>query len=152
MITLRPPRPEEAAAMSDLCLRSKAVWGYDEAFMAACVEELTVTVEAITSSHFQIAEDDNGIVGVVQVEVRDKEAELELMYVSPDRLGTGAGRALFQWARDKAHSLGADRMIIVADPHAVAFYEHMGASRIGDYPSGSIPGRMLPQLAMSLSS
>jgi hypothetical protein len=29
-------RVEEAAALSDLCFRSKAVWGYDPEFMARC--------------------------------------------------------------------------------------------------------------------
>src|SRR4029077_17951571 len=31
---IRPARVEEAAALSDLCFRSKAVWGYDPEFMA----------------------------------------------------------------------------------------------------------------------
>ena len=30
---LRPARPGEAAALSDLALRSKAHWGYDQAFL-----------------------------------------------------------------------------------------------------------------------
>ena len=36
MLGLRPARPEEGAELIELCLRSKAVWGYDDAFMAAC--------------------------------------------------------------------------------------------------------------------
>ena len=31
---IRPARVEEAFALSDLCFRSKAVWGYDPEFMA----------------------------------------------------------------------------------------------------------------------
>ena len=31
---IRPARVEEAAALSDLCFRSKAIWGYDAGFMA----------------------------------------------------------------------------------------------------------------------
>ena len=31
---IRLARVEEAAALSDLCFRSKAVWGYDPEFMA----------------------------------------------------------------------------------------------------------------------
>ena len=40
---IRPARSGEAKALSDLALRSKAHWGYDAAFMAACRAELTVT-------------------------------------------------------------------------------------------------------------
>jgi len=121
--------------------------------MAACVDELTITPETLEHSHFQVAEDDTGVIGVVQVEFdpQENEAELELLYVDPDRMGTGAGRLLMHWAIDQARTSGARRLIIVADPHAVGFYEYMGATRIGEYPSGSIPGRMLPQLAIKLS-
>ena len=43
--------------------------------------------------------------------------------------------------RGAARAIGLD-----ADPHAVGFYEHMGAKVIGEAPSGSIPGRMLPRM------
>ncbi len=33
MFRLRTPRCDEAAILTELCLRSKAVWGYDEEFM-----------------------------------------------------------------------------------------------------------------------
>ncbi len=38
----RPPKLAELPAMNTMMLCSKAHWGYDDAFMAACVEELTV--------------------------------------------------------------------------------------------------------------
>ena len=39
---LRAARVEELDALSTLCLRSKAVWGYDKEFMNACRAELTL--------------------------------------------------------------------------------------------------------------
>ena len=41
--SLRPARIEDLEALSALCLRSKAHWGYDAAFMAAWGQELTLT-------------------------------------------------------------------------------------------------------------
>jgi hypothetical protein len=38
-------------------------------------------------------------------------------------------------------------MTIDADPHAEAFYLAMGAVRVGEAASESIPGRSLPRLA-----
>ena len=35
MLALRAARPDEAELLTDLCLRAKAVWGYDDAFMRA---------------------------------------------------------------------------------------------------------------------
>jgi hypothetical protein len=47
MAAVRPARPGEAAGLTGLCLRSKAHWGYDAAFMRLCVPSLTVKEEAI---------------------------------------------------------------------------------------------------------
>ena len=35
----------DAPALTLLALRSKAVWGYDAAFIAACRDELTLTAD-----------------------------------------------------------------------------------------------------------
>jgi len=71
MITLRPPRPDELAALTELCLRSKAVWGYDRDFIDACRGELTMTAVDLSSSHLQVAERDERAVGVAQVRIED---------------------------------------------------------------------------------
>jgi GNAT superfamily N-acetyltransferase len=150
MISLRTPEKEEHAVLSDLCIRSKAHWGYDAAFMAQCREEMTISSEDITAAHFQVVELDGVLIAVASVGLCEDGVEIDLLYVDPDYMGLGAGRKLFQWTVDCARSMGEARLIIVADPHAVTFYERMGAVRIGEYPSGSIPGRMLPQLAFTL--
>lgn len=150
MLKLRPPREDELAALSALCLRSKAVWGYDAAFMAACVAELTLTPADLRDTPMRVAEDDDGIAGVVQISVDGTEAELEKLFVDPARLRTGAGRVLFDWAAKTARGLGAERLIIDADPDAAPFYRRMGARDVGTAPSGSIPGRVLPRLALDL--
>ena len=40
--SIRPARAEEATTLSALALRAKAHWGYDEAFVAAYRDALTV--------------------------------------------------------------------------------------------------------------
>src|SRR5476649_1400099 len=42
-ITIRPALLDEADALSALCLRSKAHWGYDAAFMALSQDALTIS-------------------------------------------------------------------------------------------------------------
>src|ERR1700680_4312334 len=46
---IRPARVEEAAALSDLCFRSEAVWGYDPEFMALILAALGVAGEDIAA-------------------------------------------------------------------------------------------------------
>ena len=150
MIQLRAALPNELSSLGELCLRSKAVWGYDDAFMTACRTELTLYPDDIRTTHLQVAERDAIVVGLVQLRIIDGEADLMKLFVEPALLGSGVGRLLFEWATDRARDLGAVRMIIEADPGAASFYERMGARHAGFAPSQSIPGRMLPRLQMEL--
>lgn len=151
MPSLRPPRPDELNALSALCLRSKAVWGYDEDFMAACREELRVTAEDLRDDDMQVAVDDEGVIGLVQVSVDGDVAELEKLFIDPDRMRTGAGRHLFDWAAAAASERGARCLMIDADPDAAPFYRRMGARDVGSAPSMSVPGRFLPRLQLDLT-
>jgi GNAT superfamily N-acetyltransferase len=150
LIQLRDIRPDELSSLSELCLRSKAVWGYDEAFMRACRNELTLRPDALQTSHLQVAERDAIVVGLVQIKVVGRDADLMKLFVEPALLGAGVGRLLFGWATARARGLGAVRMTIEADPGAVPFYERMGARQTGFVPSQSIQGRMLPYLQLEL--
>ena len=150
MLTLRAPRPDEAIALTELRLRSKAVWGYDQHFMEACRDELTITPKKVNSSYFQIAESDGRLVGVAQIALKGRIAELSSLFVEPTWLRCGAGRQLFDWAKRTARDAGAAHLVIGADPHAAGFYRRMGAIDAGSVPSGSIPCRMLPLLRLSL--
>lgn len=150
MLTLRTPGTDEAIALTELCLRSKAVWGYDEHFMEACRDELTITPEMMNSSYLQVAEGDGRLIGVAQITLKGKIAELSKLFVDPTRLRHGAGRQLFDWAKRTARGAGAASLVIEADPDAAGFYRRMGAIDDGTVPSGSIPGRMIPLLKLSL--
>jgi GNAT superfamily N-acetyltransferase len=150
MLALRTPRPDEAVALTELCLRSKAIWGYDEHFMKACRAELTITPEKMRSSYFQVAESGGHIRGVAQITLKGKVAELSSLFVEPARLRCGAGRQLFYWAKRTARGAGAAHLVIEADPYAAGFYRRMGAIDAGTVPSGSIPGRILPLLKLAL--
>jgi len=147
---LRAPHPDEAALLTQLCLRSKAVWGYDADFMLACGEELTLTPAAIAQSHVQVAEIDGRPAGVVQISVAGDVAQLDKLFVEPALLNTGLGRCLLAWAEKTARKEGAVRLVIEADPGAAGFYRRMGAIDDGMVPSGSVAGRFLPKLILAL--
>jgi GNAT superfamily N-acetyltransferase len=150
MFRLRTPRCSEAAILTELCIRSKAVWGYDEEFMLACRSELTLTASIMQLSSLKVAEVDGHLIGVAQVTVQGELAELNKLFVEPTHLRSGAGKALFEWATSVARDAGAAIMVIDADPDAAGFYRRMGAVDKGTAASGSIPGRLLPRLEMRL--
>ena len=150
MATPRIPGVADLPALSALCLRSKAVWGYDTAFMDACVAELTLTRADLATIDVALIDGDNGPVAVAQVAVEKDTADLLKLFVDPGAMGSGYGRRLFLWAVERARARGAMAMSIEADPDAAPFYEKMGAVRVGRAPSGSIPGRFLPRLSLGL--
>lgn len=149
-IRLREAREDELAALSDLCFRSKAVWGYDKEFMNSCRAELTLTTADLRNAHVQVAERDGAVIAVAQVSVSQRAASLDKLFVEPGELRSGAGRALFEWAMRTAREHNAHILVIEADPDATEFYRRMGAHDNGFAPSGSIAGRMLPRLTLTL--
>jgi GNAT superfamily N-acetyltransferase len=149
-LTIRNARRDELSGLSDLCFRSKAVWGYDAAFMEACRDELSFDRQELQSTSIAVAELGGNPVGVAQVTVVGSEAELLKLFVEPAALRKGIGRTLLNWAIDISRAKGAVRLTIDADPDAVPFYRRIGACDAGEAPSGSIPGRMLPRLTIEL--
>ena len=76
MIKLRDARENELPGLGQLCLRSKAVWGYDDAFMTACRTELTLRPDELQSTHLQVAECDTTVVGLPQIKITGSDADL----------------------------------------------------------------------------
>lgn len=149
-LIIRAPDIAELPALSELCMRSKAVWGYDADFMAACRAELTFDPRDLVTSRIAVAARGDSLVGVVQVRMTGRDADLQKLFVEPAALRSGVGQVLFGWALDAARDMGALRLMIEADPDAAPFYRRLGAHDIGLAPSDSIAGRMLPKLALEL--
>lgn len=152
VFTLRLPRPDGCSALTELCLRSKAYWGYDPVFIEACRAELTVRPEDLAADRYRVAERDGTLVGVAALSADGDRGCVELMFVAPEAIGQGIGRVLMDWLIAEARELGLAAIDIDADPGAVGFYETMGARRCGAVSSGSIPGRMLPALVIDLGA
>jgi len=149
-VIIRPARPEEAEALSRLCVRSKAHWGYDAAFMALAGPAVRVRPEWIGRGDVLVAGDAPLAVSAITRSEGD-EWDLALFFVDPPAMGKGVGRVLFNAMTDLARRRGAKSLFILSDPGAAAFYERMGALRLGEAPSDAIPGRMLPTLRYTLS-
>ena len=54
-IGIRRARPVDAKALTVLCMRSKQSNGYDDAFMAACSDELTITPKRLLNEEYWVA-------------------------------------------------------------------------------------------------
>lgn len=154
---IRPARPDEAAPLSDLMLRSKAHWGYSAAFMEACRPVLTITTEYIQTNPVYVIEDDEGVQGVYSLRdlgllrsLGGRAVDLDVLFIEPRAIGRGYGRRLWLHAVEQARALGYIHMIVEADPNAEEFYAKMGMRRVGERESTVEAGRMLPLLGYDL--
>jgi GNAT superfamily N-acetyltransferase len=153
MVQIRSAKLGEGHNLTALCVRSKAHWGYDAAFMKVSAAALNVNEDDIAAGRVLVAVGDAGrVIGVACVVPDGKTSDLDALFVDPPAIGSGAGRALFDAAVALAREQGARRMTILADPNAAAFYERMGARYLRHAPSDAIPGRTLPFYEYDLQS
>jgi predicted N-acetyltransferase YhbS len=151
---IRLARIDEAPGLSELCVRSKASWGYDEAFMALARVALQVNPEQIAAGDVWVATGADGeVAGMVALGPGERPDTLDLdkLFVEPQRIRSGVGSALVAHAIDEARRRGAKRLTILSDPYAAGFYERNGARLIGQAPSDAIPGRSVPLYEIKLA-
>ncbi|MEM9627099.1 MAG: GNAT family N-acetyltransferase [Pseudomonadota bacterium] len=141
---------DEAEILTDVSMRSKRSNGYDDAFMESCREELTVTAARMREGEYWVAEDDR-VCGLVCLTAQgDGAGEVHAFFIDPDYQRRGVGRRLWATVLGRAEALGLKHLCLDSDPAAAPFYRAMGFEVIGETPSGSIAGRMLPRMAISL--
>lgn len=149
---IREAYQSEAEQLTELALRSKGHWGYDQEFLEDARSDLTLTTQYISSSPVFVIEEQGSIKGFYSLSGEGDEVELMHIFVEPAMIGRGFGRLLFRHAVETARRLKYKQLIIGSDPQAVGFYEEMGARRVGDVASPIRAGRMLPLLHYSLLS
>jgi len=148
---IRAARPAEAAVLTELALAAKAHWGYPASFMARCRPALTIDAAMIRDRLFRLAENAAGeILGFYGFEPDPDGIGLSHLFVRPEVIGGGIGRALWQDAVAEARRAGHGCLIIIGDPHAAGFYRRMGALPAGAVPSEVEPARALPLFRLRL--
>lgn len=149
---IRRAEPFEAETLTEISHAAKRHWGYPERWIQCWQETLTITPEFIRSNEVYLAEQDRETVGFYALIMQGEQAELEHMWVRPERIGTGLGRELWEHARRRAVMLGARILNITADPNAEGFYLKMGAQKVGQV-SAPVDGeaRLLPRLKVNLA-
>ena len=151
-MTIRRARPDESDALARLAFRSKAHWGYDDAFMERSRDALTPSAAYLANDPVFVAEDDGGAaIGFYGFVREGRELWLNDLWIEPAAIRTGAGRALFAHAVETARATGDAAFSIESDPNAEGFYLAMGAARAGERVAAS-SGRVLPVLRYDLTA
>ena len=151
-VQIRRAKPEEADVLTDIAHAAKRHWGYPENWIREWKSDLTITPEFIATNEMYVAMHGEVIAGCCAIAFSESLVELEHMWIRPEHMGTGVGRALFSYVKERAASLEVPALEISSDPNAEGFYKRMGATRIGEVRS-QIEGqpRVLPRMIVSLT-
>jgi N-acetylglutamate synthase-like GNAT family acetyltransferase len=152
-LQIRRAVSSDADLLTEIAHAAKRHWGYPESWIEYWKEYLTITPEFVSANEVFVAVIDGEVAGCCALVMSDNPAELEHLWITPQHMGSGVGRALFQHASERAVSLGLQVLELSADPNAEGFYKRMGARRIGEV-RGEIAGkpRVLPRMAVNLST
>ena len=125
-------QPDQAGALTEIAHFAKKHWGYPEKWIEHWRSILTIDPEVITANPTYCAIENNRIVGFYSLTSENGKLRLDHLWIVPEAMSRGIGRALFQHAIEEARSLGHKTVIVEADPNAEGFYKRMGTRRIGE--------------------
>jgi len=150
---IRRATPVEADRLTAIAHAAKRHWNYPEKWIEQWSVDLTITPDFIANNEVYVAVAGGDIAGCCALVVGDSLAELEHMWIDPQQMGKGVGRALFEYAKQRARELGLIELELSADPNAEGFYKRMGAKQIGKVRA-DMDGqtRVLPRMTVNLST
>jgi GNAT superfamily N-acetyltransferase len=125
-------QPQDADALTEIAHAAKRHWGYPERWIESWRDTLTIRAEFIAANVAWCAMEDSRAVGFYLLTSESGGLHLDHLWILPDAMGRGIGRALFEHAVKEARTLGHRMLKIEADPNAEGFYRRMGARRVGE--------------------
>ena len=130
-------------------MRAKAHWGYSAEVLEQWRAELVVSSAPVREKPVFVAVVGEQIVGFYSLCPSRAAWELDNLWVLPEFMHQGFGRALLSHALAAAAKGGALEVTVDADPNAESFYLESGAIRRGAIPAAILgqPARVRPQLA-----
>jgi GNAT superfamily N-acetyltransferase len=139
--TIRPGRPADQPQLLAIVWATVMVGNAsDREQLLAQPELVEVPVEHLTAETSVVVEIDGTPVGFATVLPRpDGEAELDGLFVLPDRQRLGLGRALVAGTAKLARAMGASVLHVVANEDANAFYLAVGFVETGTAPTALKP-------------
>lgn len=150
--TIRPAAATDAEGLSAVAMRAKAHWGYSSAALESWRNELTLSEQDVRSRPVFVARTSGGaIAGFYSLRASEGSWELDHLWVVPEQMRKGIGRALLTHALETAARAGATEVTVDADPNAERFYIECGAVRRGMIaaPLPDQPYRARPQLVFA---
>jgi predicted N-acetyltransferase YhbS len=126
-VTIRPARASERRSLIALQRRAALANPGDRAALQAHPDAIDLPARQIADGHVWVAERDGHVVGFhVTLPRDDGGADLDGLFVEPEKWRSGIGRALVEHAAERARQSGAAALHVLGNPHAEGFYSALG--------------------------
>jgi predicted N-acetyltransferase YhbS len=134
-LDIRIAHPDDRLNLSALKRRASLV-GESGDVLQSLLEDPALTdidEELLANNEVFVAEHGDAIVGFISLSAQDgNDAEIEDLFVEPTQWRRGIGRELMFAAEREAAAWGATRLRVVGNPNALAFYEALGFTPVGE--------------------
>ncbi|WP_334057032.1 GNAT family N-acetyltransferase [Polaribacter sp. P097] len=141
----------DAQLLTSIAIESKSFWGYSSELLRSWKADLTVTKTMIENLHcFKVLNHEETVGFYILNKPKNKNVELEFLFVKPNFIGKGFGNQLLQHAIFKSITLNVKTITLLADPNAEAFYKSKGFVVINQKES-SVNNRFLPVMKLDLT-
>jgi len=146
--------PGESGALSKIAHEAKASWDYPDAWIERWSDELTIVPAYLEQATVNVARNGElpvGFYALVPLVNQQQDWELDHLWVAPEAMRQGLGKALMAHATQEIRDRGGGALFILSDPNAEAFYQSLGAQTIGRRDA-SMDGheRWLPEMELTL--
>jgi GNAT superfamily N-acetyltransferase len=148
-VKIRPFQRGEGARLREVAVEAKVHWGYDRGLVEEWVGGGDFSDDALLARNAFVAEQAGRIVAWGAAFLNGSRMWLDDLWVMPDAMGRGIGRALFGRALDMAREQGAAALEWEAELHAVGFYRRLGGRYVRDTEPGLF-GPSGPVMAIEL--
>jgi len=151
---IRIALPGDAEILTKIAFAAKHTWNYPESYFEVWKDELTITKDYTNNNIVFIAKKGKQVVGFYSIVIVQNDFMagnvlvkkgfwMEHLFIKPSFQKKGIGSMLMEHALKYCEENWIDELKIFVDPHAVGFYEKMGAKFMENSPS-SIKGREIP--------
>ena len=143
-VTIRFAEPRERDDLVALQWRASLANERDRDILLAHPDAIDLPIEQISFRRVYVAELDGTVAGFAVVLPRDDgDAELDGLFVEPDRWQAGVGAAMVEHGCQIAAEFGAQYLHVIGNPHAKGFYEKCGFNLVGDFETRFGPGILM---------
>lgn len=144
-LKFHPVDPTHLPLINQLMRAGKGYWGYSEEALDRFMKTFGIAdAEYFDKTFGFIAESMQGVVGYYLFKTDEHPPILDHFILDTRHIGQGYGRHLWNHCVEQSQKQGWTEFTLWSDPHALGFYERMGAVKIDERPMVTLPGHMAP--------